>query len=161
MKKTVLGLCVGVAVMGAAQSASADSSCWSPAEVRAYDITMHTLMLAHVAAACDATAKADPPLRARLATFLSENGKQLDTDREALTQYFRRAYGDDWQAPLQSSLDREDKRVTEQVKQSATPSFCEGAADALEGLSEESWDQFVTDATEQGWDQKAGLPKCR
>ncbi len=142
------------------RNAKADSSCWSAAELKAYDITMQTLMLAHVASDCDAVSPGDASLRARLATFLGQNGAHLDADRAALGQYFRRAYGEDWETPMQSSLKREETRVNLQVKQSATPEFCTGAADALKALTDESWDTFIADAQARQWHQKAGLPQC-
>jgi hypothetical protein len=160
MRVLALTIAVALALLGA-NPARAESSCWSRAELQAYDITMQTLMLAHVAADCDAAAKADPPLRTRLSQFLGQNGKALDADRQALSQYFHRAYVDDWEVPLQNSLDREEKRVGIQVKQNATPEFCEGASKALQDLGSQSWDQFVQAAKAADWHDKAGLPACQ
>ena len=147
-------------VMAHCGTAQADTSCWSPAELRAYDVTMQTLMEAHVTADCDGIDGSGGSLRAEFAKFLSRNGEKLDADRAALTGYYKRAYGADWEMPLRQSLDREESRVNIQVQQNATPQFCAGAAKALTGLADQTWESFLDDASRQGWHEKAGLPKC-
>ena len=141
-----------------AGSAHADSSCWQAGELKAYDITMQTLMLAHESADCEAPGST--ALRADFATFLGRFEPQLDSDRQALSQYFRRAYGDDSETPLNKMLSREGDRVGRQVKNMQSPAFCQTAAAVIGQLANLSWDDFVGQAEAQEWHEKAEFPAC-
>ena len=156
-RNTVMVLC-GLMMPLAAQ---ADSACWQKPELTAYDITMHTLLMAHIAAACDPVIKSDPPLKTQLGTFLSKNAAAMQAGRQPLNAYFQRAYGTDWEMPLKQSLAREDKRVTDKVGQNVTPESCADGAGLIGGLSNASWDSYVADAVAHGWDQQAGFPACK
>jgi hypothetical protein len=138
--------------------AHADSSCWQAGELKAYDITMETLLLAHESADCEAPGAST--LRGEFATFLGRFEPQLDADRTALAQYFQRAYGDDWETPLNKMMSREGDRVGKQVKQMQSPQFCDGAAAALGKLGGYAWDDFVGLAQTQEWHEKAEFPAC-
>jgi hypothetical protein len=153
------GILVSLAVM--AGPALADPSCWQAPELKAYDLTMQTLMMAHVAAACDGVVKADPPLKAQFGAFLGKYGQQMQTDRAALAGYYQRAYGTDWQGPMQKSLDREDGRVTVQVNKAVSPDTCSGAVQLIGALGSANWQDFVTDAESQHWHERAGFPACQ
>jgi hypothetical protein len=119
---------------------------------------METLLLAHESADCEASGAST--LRGEFATFLGRFEPQLDADREALSQYFRRAYGDDWETPLNKMMSREGDRVGRQVKQMQSPQFCTEAAATLGKLAGYSWNDFVGLAQTQEWHEKAEFPAC-
>jgi hypothetical protein len=160
-KKIASGMAAVSIVACLAAPARADDACWQPSEIKAYDITMQTLMLAHVAAACDGLAQSDPTLKAQLGDFLAKNQQSMEADRGHLGDFFKRAYGDDWQTPMQKSLDRENVRVTAQVTHNVSPESCAGATQLIHALSTASWQDFVADAATQHWAEKAGLPACQ
>jgi hypothetical protein len=142
-------------------TARADDACWQPAEITAYNITMQTLMIAHVAAACDGVVQANPPLKAQLSDFLSKNQQTMEADRSHLADFFKRAYGPDWQMPMKASLDRENTRVTTMVSKNISADSCAGATQLIHALNNASWQDFVNDAAGQHWADKAGLPACQ
>jgi hypothetical protein len=157
LKTIVLAL----ALVGLAPAANADQSCWRPDELKAYDITMQTLMLAEDASSCDATVKANPPLRADVANFLGKHGQDLDTARQPLIAYYKRAYGEDWQTPSQKWEGREAARVAAEVKQSAGPQFCTAVAQSIEALGTANWSAFVAQAQQTAWHEQAGFVPCK
>ena len=147
-------------------AAGDDAACWRRPELKAYDITMQTLMLAHVAAACDEKTYQDrgedspASLKERLQSFLAAHEGEMSRDRAPLSDYYRRAYGDDWQEPFQKSLAREDQRVADRISKTSSPQFCTGAGGALGAIATGSWQNFETAATSAGWHDKAGFPEC-
>ncbi len=145
----------------AAPARAADESCWKSAEVTAYNITMQTLMIAHVAAACDSVVPSTPSLKTRFSDFITKNGPAMESDRGHLSDYFKRAYGDDYQTPMQKSLDRENTRIEAKVAQNVSAQSCAGGAQLINALAAATWPDFVQDADGQRWADKAGLPACQ
>jgi hypothetical protein len=157
--KRLYGILVSLALVSG--HVHADSSCWQAPELKAYDLTMQTLMLAHVAATCDGMVKADPTLKTQFGAFLGKYQQQMTADRQPLSDYYQRAYGADWEGPMQKSLAREDKRVSQQVTTAATAKTCGDASQLIQGLAAAQWQDYLNDAEAQHWHERAGFPACQ